>query len=108
MNPPKKNLAKAEKLIEPLIEKYKEIPHIQDTGAWVYYRQGEYEKARELLSRVEGKAGDNPAMSYHLGMIYLKLGEKAKARKNLQQALNSKEPFHHREEAKKALRTARE
>jgi len=101
--PTSENLAKAEELIEPLIQKHKNSPHILDTAAWVYYRQGKYEKARDLLISVEDKSRDMPSINYHLGMIYLELGEKKEAEKYLRLALKSETPFPEKETAQNAL-----
>jgi tetratricopeptide (TPR) repeat protein len=102
------NLARAEELIEPLIQKHKGLPHILDTGAWVYYRQGKYEKARDLLVGVEEKVSDMPSINYHLGMIYLQLGEKSKAENYLKSAVKSETPFPEREAAQKSLASLNE
>ncbi|HUT43578.1 MAG TPA: hypothetical protein VMW95_04505, partial [Desulfobacterales bacterium] len=101
--PTKENLAKAEKLIAPLLEKFKNVPSLVDTGAWVYCRKGEYGKARNLLLGIDEKARNIPAINYHLGMIYLGLGEKDKAKSHLQLALKGKENFPGRQEAEKEM-----
>ena len=51
----------------------------------------------------EEKIKDNPVVNYHLGMIHLGLGERVKAKKHLQAAVNSKQAFSGKEEAEKAL-----
>jgi tetratricopeptide (TPR) repeat protein len=101
--PTEENLARAEKLIRPLVQKYKDVAQLLDTEAWIYYRKGDYEKARDILLGVVEKVRDIPVANYHLGMILLHLGEKEKAREYLQLAVNSKEPFPGKEEAKNAL-----
>jgi tetratricopeptide (TPR) repeat protein len=106
--PTDQNLAKAENLVKPLLPKYKNVLHLVDTMAWIYYRQGYYDKAWRLLLAVEEKIPDIPVINYHMGMIYLSLGEKAKAKKHLQLAVNTQEPFPGREEAMKALARRRE
>jgi tetratricopeptide (TPR) repeat protein len=106
--PTTENLARAQALIEPLIQKHKDLPHIVDTAAWVYYRQGKYEKARDLLMQVEEKVSDIPSINYHLGMIYLQLGDKRKAEKHLRLALQSEEPFPEKEDAKDTLQSLKE
>lgn len=102
--PTGENLERAEKLIAPLLEKYKNAPSLVDTGAWVYCRKGEYKKARDLLLGIDEKARNIPAISYHLGMIYLGLGEKDKAKDCLQRALKGEEEFPGRQEAEKEMK----
>lgn len=103
--PTVKNLAEAERLIKPLLKKFDKSPYIMDTAAWIYYQQGNYEKAGGLLPFLEEKAARIPDMSYRLGMIYLKLGEKMKAREHLWSALNSRQFFYGKEDAIKVYNT---
>jgi tetratricopeptide (TPR) repeat protein len=101
--PTKKNLARAEKFIAPLLEKFKDVPSLVDTGAWVYYHKGKYEKARDLLLSIDEKARNIPAINYHMGMIYLGLGEKDKAKSYLQSALKDNKDFPGQQKAEKAM-----
>jgi tetratricopeptide (TPR) repeat protein len=102
--PTSQKLEQAEKLVTSLLEKYRREPSIADTAAWVYYRKGEPQKARDLLPVLAEGAKGNPAISYHLGMIYLKLGEPAKAKERLQSAVKAGKPFPGKAEAEKALK----
>jgi len=102
--PTKETLAKAEKLVAPLLEKFKNVPSLVDTGAWVYYRKGEYKKAKDLLLGIDEKARNIPVINYHMGMIYLGLGEKDKAKSHLQLALKDRENFPGRQEAEKEMK----
>jgi tetratricopeptide (TPR) repeat protein len=54
--------------------------YIRDSLGWVYYQQGEYEKARNALEMAVKLAPDDPAILDHLAETYLalKLPEKAK------------------------------
>jgi tetratricopeptide (TPR) repeat protein len=101
--PSKENLAKAKELITPLLEKYRTDPHILDTGAWIFYRQGDFEGARDLLVDVTGKIESIPSIGYHLGMSYLRLGDKLGARKFLALSLSGKQEFSGKKEAEKVL-----
>jgi len=67
--------------------------HFADTAAWIAYRQGRYAQARELLAGLDAQTLRNPAISYHLGMVYLALGNTAEARSYLNVAAASREPF---------------
>jgi predicted Zn-dependent protease len=103
-DPSEENLAKAERLILPLMQKHKDAPNMIDTAAWVYFRQGKYEKARDLLTAAEGTAKESPVISFHLGMIYHRLGKDDEAREYLQNALESEEAFAGRKEAEATLK----
>jgi tetratricopeptide (TPR) repeat protein len=102
--PTKEGLAKAEKLILPVLERHKDVPNVVDTVAWIYYRKGEFERARALLMEVEDKGKNVPEINYHLGMINLKLGEKQKAKSYLKLATDSDRNFSGKEEAQRTLK----
>ena len=74
-----------------------------DTAEWINYRKEDFNKARALLLGVAEKAKDMPVFFYHLGMTYLRLGEKDKAKKYLHLATKSKKPFPGKTEAQKTL-----
>jgi predicted Zn-dependent protease len=103
-DPTMENLKKAESLILPLLSKFKDHPHFADTAAWLYYRQGNFAKARDILVHVEDKIGNQPVIQYHFGMIYLQLEQEAEARRHLELALGSGQDFPGREEAERTLR----
>jgi len=106
-DPTKENLGKAEKLISPLLDKFKDDPNVIDTAAWIYYRRGDFKKARGLLLSIEEKARNVPVLNHHLGMISFRLGKKAEARQYLHLATESKQPFPGRDEAETLLRELR-
>ena len=101
--PTKENLEKAEKIVAPLLEKYKNDPAIMDTVAWVYYRKGDYKKALDAMAGIEDKIKDAPTISYHMGMIHLGLGDTDTAKKYLKSAVESGERFPGYDDAEKAL-----
>ncbi|MBC7980418.1 MAG: tetratricopeptide repeat protein [Armatimonadetes bacterium] len=80
------NLEKAVKDAEKAYETYKNIK-VEDTLAWCYYKTGDYKKARRFTERAMKWNTKDPAMYYHRGMIHHKLGDKARAREYLNQAL---------------------
>jgi len=94
------NLARAEKLLLPFMKTHGNIPHLADTAAWIAYRQGRYAEAKEILAKLDATALRNPAISYHLGMIHLRLGDSARARYYLEVAARAKEPYPGAAEAK--------
>jgi tetratricopeptide (TPR) repeat protein len=104
MEPTEENLDKAERLMEPLLEKFKDNVNIVDTAAWVAYRKGEYKKALSLLEGIDEKARSMPVVQYHMGMMYLREGQKARAKEMLTLALEDKTPFPGRAEADRTLR----
>lgn len=60
---------------------------LQDTQAWIFYKQGNYPQAAQVIEAMpEEYVRENPEISYHAGMIYRALGEPDKARTLLEQA----------------------
>ena len=55
------------------------------------------------MTGVEEKIKNVPVINYHLGMIYLKLGEDKEAGRYLQMSVSGKQKFPGRKEAEKAL-----
>jgi predicted Zn-dependent protease len=98
------NLNRADKLLAPFMKTYGKNYHFADTAAWIAYRQGRYAQARELLAGLDAQTLRNPAISYHLGMVYLALGNTAEARSYLNVAAASREPFPGDREAREALK----
>ncbi len=88
--PTPENITKAQALVEPYLEKFKDEPVLMDTAAWVYYRAGDNEKALSLLTGVVGKIKEVPEALYHLGMINKAAGHPEAAMKYLEQALATK------------------
>ena len=67
------------------------------------YRRGVYQRALSLVQEAGTKLRDSPEIQYHLGMAYLKTGDKENARKALASATAVTASFSGKEEAKKAL-----
>jgi tetratricopeptide (TPR) repeat protein len=79
-------------------------PGVADTLGWLTYKKGLYPSAISLLKESnEGFKGNNPAVLYHLGMAYLKSGDKSLAAETLGKALSSEKNFAGIDEAKKTL-----
>lgn len=79
-------------------------PAFLDTLAWIYYLSGDVEKAKTLQGQAVEKAPKVSVFQYHLGMIYSKQGDTAKAREHLAKALESGADFPDSADAKQALR----
>lgn len=74
------NLDKAENMISRADELKPNDPTILDTYAWVLFRKGEYELARQQIDAVLAANVDPDAVIYeHAGDIYYKCGEKETA-----------------------------
>ena len=65
-----------------------ENPALLDTLGWAHYRAGQYPEAVSVLERVVAKAGQFPVFRYHLGMAYLKAGNRVGARQQLVEAVD--------------------
>ena len=58
-----------------------------DTLAWVLYRKGLYDQAVAELEPVASRQGAKPTWKYHLGMAYLKAGNRTRGKAALDVAL---------------------
>jgi tetratricopeptide (TPR) repeat protein len=81
-----------------------EQPAFLDTAGWIYYRKGDYDKAAGILKGVVEQSPEVPVFQYHLGMAYLKLGDKAAASEHLTRATDGEFSYEGIEEARAALK----
>ncbi len=95
-------LDKAAKLAEPLAKT--SDPYMLDTVAWIAYKQGDYEKSRQILLKVIESDPDASVSNYHLGMVYFKQGDKVNAKAYLQKAIGKKDDFNGWDEANETLK----
>jgi tetratricopeptide (TPR) repeat protein len=70
---------------------------------WIYYKQGDADRAADFIAKALSKNPDNPVIMYHLGMTYYKLGRMAEAKEQLIKATEAKEDFSGKDEARKTL-----
>jgi tetratricopeptide (TPR) repeat protein len=63
-------------------------PVYLDTLGWIYYRQGRYQQAVQLLEQAVQDAPQEPELRYHLGMAYWRRGRLPEARVELRKAAN--------------------
>ena len=98
-----KNLDEALQLARLAKEKLPDDPHVMDTLGWVYYKKGLYDSAVGEFSDSLTKLNNHPVVNYHLGMAYYKKGDTAKAREQLEKALNIQPDFPGSEKARQAL-----
>ena len=82
---------------------YPDEPDINDTLGWVYYKKDMASLAIDPLRQSVERVPTNATYRFHLGMAYLKTGDKDKAREMLQQALKLDPRFGGAAEAKRTL-----
>jgi tetratricopeptide (TPR) repeat protein len=90
-------------LAELAKESAPEEPHISDTLGWILYKRGVYQRALALLKDSAIKLPNNVEVQYHLGMTYVKLGDRNNARQALGRAVASGVAFAGKDEAKRLL-----
>lgn len=95
------NLERAAKLAEPLLKTNN--PNMLDTVAWIAYKQGNFDKAKEIMAKSIERDAQSPIANYHMGMIYYKMNDPVKAREHLQKAVDKKVEFDGLAEAKEVL-----
>jgi Flp pilus assembly protein TadD len=78
---------------------------VSDTLAYVYIRKQLGSLAIPLLRQAVEKEPRNPVFHYHLGLAYSQTGDKAAARRALEQALKLGADFEGAGEARTLLRT---
>ena len=79
-------------------------PYVQDTLGWILAQNGDTARGLDLLRQAASQAPDNSSIRYHLAVTLARSGDKAAARKELNQALRpGSKPFAEAEEARKLL-----
>jgi len=71
-------------------QKLPQVYEIWDTLGWIYPKKHLSENAVEVFQDLVNKAPDQPTYRYHLGMALFQKGDKLKAQKELQTALQHK------------------
>jgi tetratricopeptide (TPR) repeat protein len=79
--------------------------HVADALAWALYANGRYERAARLADRALELGTPNALFRFHAGMIRLALGQEARARELLREALRTNPSFSilHRATAQRTL-----
>jgi tetratricopeptide (TPR) repeat protein len=80
-----------------------EDPMVQDTVAWISFKQGNVPMARQILEDALTKAPDDPVLNYHLGAVLVENGSRIEARERLSAALTGDQVFVGRQAAEKLL-----
>ncbi|MFA6349666.1 MAG: tetratricopeptide repeat protein [Candidatus Omnitrophota bacterium] len=83
-----KSLDRAEVLVKKAIEMDPNNGAYIDSLGWVYFKQGKAEEALKLLLKSAALI-DDPEIFGHLGDVYFKLGDKAKARTSWEKSLKA-------------------
>jgi predicted Zn-dependent protease len=83
-------------------EQLPDSTNVSDTLGWIYYKRGAYRTAIDLLTECVNRDTSNPSFNYHLGMAYIKIGDKTRSKESLLRSLKSTS-FRDADSAKKAL-----
>jgi len=78
-------------------------PNSADTLAWAYFHTGAYSSAAPLLEEAVKRVPANPTFQYHLGMVYEKLKDSARAKSAFEAAIKAKPDSPAADSARKAL-----
>jgi tetratricopeptide (TPR) repeat protein len=94
--------AESLKKARTLAERFESSPQpaFRDTLGWVYYKTGETDKAVSILKDVVKQAPNVSVFRYHLGMAYHKQGNLTDAKPQLAKALEGKNDFTGKDEAR--------
>jgi len=76
---------------------------VLDTLGWILVEQGKIQRGQELLKKGLSLSPKNPATKYHLAVALARSGDKAGARKLLEELLASRQNFPQLQEAKNLL-----
>lgn len=112
----KGNLDEAVRLAQSAVQSNPEVSSFVDTLGWVYYKKGLYGVAAEQLRKAvnvdetvarRNNGTPSPTFHYHLGAALAAKGERAAARREIENALklSEKTSFPEADEARKALAT---
>jgi predicted Zn-dependent protease len=76
---------------------------VLDTVGWVMLRRGDADGALEMIEKAHELKPESPVLSYHLGVVLLKLNRLDEAREKLAAALESQEDFPGKADAAQAM-----
>jgi tetratricopeptide (TPR) repeat protein len=84
-----------------------QVASLLDTYGWVRYRSADYTAALPALRSAAARAPQSQIIRFHLGMTELSLGERARAREDLEAALAGSASFTGADEARSTLASLR-
>jgi Flp pilus assembly protein TadD len=99
------NLDVALQLVQTAKQKLPELPEVDDTLGFVYLKKDLASLAVPPLESSVQKDPANSLYQYHLGMAYVRTGEKAKAKSALERALKLNPSFSGADDARRLLAT---
>ena len=102
--------AKDPRALETAERAYKLKPDnaaVADTLGWMLVEQGNPTRGLELLQKAAAAAPKSPEIRYHLAQAWVKTGDKAKARNELERLLSGDEKFPQQTEAMALLKELR-
>jgi tetratricopeptide (TPR) repeat protein len=70
-------------------QKWPHAYEISDTVAWIYLKKNLNDNAIEILADLVGKRPNMPTFRYHLGVAWWQKGDRARAKKELETALDN-------------------
>ncbi|MEW6380211.1 MAG: tetratricopeptide repeat protein [bacterium] len=105
--PSQENLEKGRQLAAQVIQDDPYQYNTMDTLAWIYCKQGDYKKGIDIYQKFGQSRLSNPVYAYHLGVCYLKKGDKDNACLYLKKAAASPANVVETREAKKELEKLR-
>jgi tetratricopeptide (TPR) repeat protein len=79
-----------------------DVPNTADTLGWAYFRGGSFSSAAPMFEEAVKKDPGNATYHYHLGLAYQKLNDSARAKAELQKAINVNPKSPVAEEARRA------
>ena len=99
----------AVQLAQRVVGRYPQEHGFADTLGWVYYKKGLFpaavEQLRKAVTFAANRGQDNAAYRYRLGLALIGMGDRAGARRELEQAvrLGERQNFAQIEDARRAL-----
>lgn len=98
-----KRTKQAQELMNIVLKKDKNNPHMWDTQALIYYKQGNYDKAEQILQKIVKSVPSDFTAVRHLAKTEYKRGNIEQARAHAQQALTLASSPYEQEKCKKYL-----
>jgi tetratricopeptide (TPR) repeat protein len=97
------NLDVALQLAQTAKRQLPDLPQVNDTLGWVYYKKDLAELAIPVFESNVRTSPKDPTYRYHLGLAYAKSGQVSKAREAFDEVLRLKPDFHDAIAARQAL-----